>query len=144
AGRPLEFHCTAPVRPHRAQQILYGPTLEPFLYGEHIGRTLVEKAGAAPVVILTDVEPMLCVRSFTNVPVAMVFAEPMTVSTRGVRFSIGAQHLLVLSTHAADQAAIETILGRSAEMIDLVEPFGRIREAIAEAERDAKSRSRAA
>jgi hypothetical protein len=32
-GRPLEFHCTAPVRPNRAQQILYGPTLEPYLYG---------------------------------------------------------------------------------------------------------------
>ena len=27
-GRPLEFHCTAPVRPNRAQEILYGPTLD--------------------------------------------------------------------------------------------------------------------
>ena len=25
AGRPVEFHCTAPVKPNRAQQILYGP-----------------------------------------------------------------------------------------------------------------------
>jgi len=25
-GRPLEFHCTAPVKVSRAQQILYGPT----------------------------------------------------------------------------------------------------------------------
>lgn len=23
-GRPLEFHCTAPVKPNRAQEILYG------------------------------------------------------------------------------------------------------------------------
>ena len=30
-GRPLEFHCTSPVRANRAQQILYGPTLQPFL-----------------------------------------------------------------------------------------------------------------
>ena len=35
-GRPLEFHCTAPVRPNRAQEILYGPTLAPYLYGEQI------------------------------------------------------------------------------------------------------------
>ena len=42
-GRPLEFHCTAPVRPNRAQQILYGPTLEPFLFGEQIGQALVSK-----------------------------------------------------------------------------------------------------
>ena len=31
AGRPLEFHCTAPVKPNRAQEILYGPTLRPYL-----------------------------------------------------------------------------------------------------------------
>src|SRR4051812_23172961 len=30
-GRPVEFHCTAPVKPNRAQQILYGPTLRPYL-----------------------------------------------------------------------------------------------------------------
>ena len=28
-GRPLEFHCTAPVRANRAQQILYGVSLKP-------------------------------------------------------------------------------------------------------------------
>ena len=37
AGRPLEFHCTAPVKPNRVQQILYGPSLQPYLYGEQIG-----------------------------------------------------------------------------------------------------------
>ena len=38
SGRPLEFHCTAPIKPNRAQQILYGPTLEPYLFGEQIGQ----------------------------------------------------------------------------------------------------------
>ena len=28
-GRPLEFHCTAPVKTNRAQEILFGPMLEP-------------------------------------------------------------------------------------------------------------------
>ena len=32
AGRPLEFHCTAPVKATRAQEILYGPTLRDYLY----------------------------------------------------------------------------------------------------------------
>ncbi len=41
AGRPLEFHCTSPVRPNRAQEILYGPTLRPFLFGEQIGQALL-------------------------------------------------------------------------------------------------------
>ena len=48
AARPLEFHCTAPIKPNRAQEILYGPTLQSFLYGEQIGRTLLEKAKNSP------------------------------------------------------------------------------------------------
>lgn len=73
-GRPLEFHCTAPVKPNRAQTILYGPTLLPFLYGEQIGGTLIAKANAAPAAICTDVEPVLSVRDFVNLPVALVVA----------------------------------------------------------------------
>src|SRR5512137_623050 len=57
AGRPLEFHCTVPVRPSRAQEILYGPTLKPFLYGEQIGRALIAKAVSQPLFVCTDVEP---------------------------------------------------------------------------------------
>ena len=43
AGRPLEFHCTTPIKPNRAQEILYGPTLEPYLFGEQIGKALVDQ-----------------------------------------------------------------------------------------------------
>src|SRR5574340_381182 len=69
AGRPLEFHCTAPVKPNRAQEILYGPTLESYLYGEQIGQTLLAKATAEPLVVCTDLEPMLAVREFVPTPV---------------------------------------------------------------------------
>ncbi|MEQ8839035.1 MAG: hypothetical protein RID07_19675, partial [Lacipirellulaceae bacterium] len=33
-GRPLEFRCTTPVKPTRAQEILYGKTLRPYLLCE--------------------------------------------------------------------------------------------------------------
>lgn len=71
-GRPLEFHCTAPLRPNRAQRILYGPSLGPFLYGEQIGATLVRHAKCAPVAVLTDCEPALAVREHLELPVALV------------------------------------------------------------------------
>jgi hypothetical protein len=85
AGRPLEFHCTAPVKPNRAQQILYGPTLEPFLFGEQIGQSLLDKARSEPVVVCTDREPALAVREFTKVPVALVLPpeEPGAETTPG-------------------------------------------------------------
>ena len=72
AGRPLEFHCTAPIKPNRAQQILYGPTLESFLYGEQIGSTLLGHAKTAPLVVCTDCEPVLSLRDLVDVPVALV------------------------------------------------------------------------
>ncbi len=71
-GKPLEFHCTAPLRPSRAQRILYGPSLAPFLYGEQIGATLVRHTRTSPVAILTDCEPALAVREHVEPPVALV------------------------------------------------------------------------
>ena len=72
AGRPLEFHCTAPIKPNRAQQILYGPTLEPFLYGEQIGSTLLGHAKTSPLVLCTDREPVLSLRDLVDLPIALV------------------------------------------------------------------------
>ena len=62
-GRPVEFHCTAPIRPSRAQQILYGPTLQPYLLGEQIAGTLLAKAQTKPQIILTDQSSVLCHRA---------------------------------------------------------------------------------
>src|SRR5438046_361190 len=72
AGRPLEFHCTAPVKPHRTQEILYGPTLKPYLYGEQIGQALLVKSKLTPLVVCTDIEPVLAVREFTEFPVVLL------------------------------------------------------------------------
>ena len=70
AGRPLEFHCTAPVKVSRAQQILYGATLQSHLHGRQIGATLLAEGTVTPELVLTDFEPMLHVRSHTSLPVA--------------------------------------------------------------------------
>jgi hypothetical protein len=144
AGRPLEFHCTAPVRANRTQQILYGPTLEPFLYGELIGRTLVEKATTTVAAIFTDLEPMLCVQPFTCVPVAMVLASGDCVGLGETTIVAGGQHVLIPSGKDADRALIERAVGQSQSTIDLAEPFGRIREALDEARRNSGTRARAA
>jgi len=72
AGRPLEFHCTAPIKPNRAQQILYGPTLESFLYGEQIGSTLLGHAKTNPLAVCTDREPVLSLRELVDLPVVLV------------------------------------------------------------------------
>src|ERR1051325_10404466 len=75
SGRPLEFHCTAPVAPNRAQQILYGPTLKPFLFGEQIGQTLVSRSKAAPLLVVTDCEEALALRAYCETPLVCVVKE---------------------------------------------------------------------
>ncbi|MBX3414646.1 MAG: hypothetical protein KF708_18305 [Pirellulales bacterium] len=141
-GRPLEFHCTAPIKPNRAQQILYGPTLAPYLYGEQIGQALVRKATTEVLLICTDAEPMLAVREFTSVPVALVEftndapAREQEAASGVVRF--GRHRLRTCRLHGRDDAAqLAARLEPLAEQFDLVEPFARIREALLEAKRAA-------
>jgi len=161
AGRPLEFHCTAPIKPNRAQEILYGPTLEPYLFGEQIGQTLVNKGRIEPQVVCTDREPALALREFVSMPVVLVLRsedrsledEPPTEDravadppshtwrldaphgTPGglIGFRLGRNRLAVPDS---GEDAPPTITDRlSGFGFDLAEPFERIREAIEEARR---------
>jgi len=139
-SRPLEFHCTAPVRPNRAQEILYGPTLLPFMYGEQIGRALLNKCTKAPTLIFTDSEPGLWLREVSDCPVVCVPA-PEGASSLLARFKIG-DVAAAMSTRAGDDEA--TVLERFAPFATLVnplEPFERIREAIEEAQKASAARA---
>jgi len=143
-GRPMEFHCTAPIKPNHAQQILYGPTLEPFIYGEQIGQTLLEKAGAQPMFVCIDHPALLAVREHVSTPVALVLPVDDHQTTENtyrlddgtpmVHFQHGSNRLAV-SERADDHRLITEHLAELAESFDLVEPFARIREAIDEAQR---------
>jgi hypothetical protein len=138
AGRPLEFHCTAPVQPSRAQQILYGPTLEPYLYGEQIGATLIGKSSQTPIVVLADLPQAILARQHVDVPMALVVAEatPLDAATNNwIEFGVGRNQLMVPPRHAADQQLIALHLSSIDDLFDLSEPFNRIREAIEEAQR---------
>ena len=53
-GRPVEFHCTAPVSANRTQEILYGGSLQSFLYCDQIGKTLTNQSKSKLNLIVTD------------------------------------------------------------------------------------------
>jgi hypothetical protein len=139
-GRPLEFQCTAPVRANRTQEILYGPTLAPFLLGELIGGTLVEKAEVRPDLILTDREPILELRPAIELPVALVAqaSSAEEITHGGVR--LGRQQLRFHGAHDEDQEAAGRVAGRVPADADLSEPFERVREALRETLRSGESR----
>jgi hypothetical protein len=131
SGRPLEFHCTAPVRPNRAQQILYGPTLEPFLHGELIGRTLIERAETKPSVVVTNGAAVLAARPFVAMPVLLLLSGGAVPDGRWECFELAAQRVAVPSQHAGDRQRVLADLPK--EWFDLAEPFQRIGAAIQEA-----------
>jgi hypothetical protein len=162
-GRPLEFHCTAPVLPSRAQQILYGSTLGSFLLGEQIGCRLLTAAKLVPQLILTDEPDFGQVQRRAFAPLVLMAATeadreaatiatveygvPVTASNRAVWDSTAVRrawcspfaacnHVLRLPRSMESQRETVTeLLALLAEGVELMEPFGRIREAICEAQR---------
>lgn len=145
-GRPLEFQCTAPVRPSRTQQILYGPTLRPYVLGELIGRTLLEKAGVKPHLVLVETDDLLELRTVSATPVASLgtveesanFAEShsrksgQTEAKESNRMRIGDETVSCHLSHPADRDEIEKLAKVIPVDADLREPFERVREALLE------------
>jgi hypothetical protein len=135
-GRPVELHCTAPVRPSRAQELLYGPTLHPYLLGEQIAGTLLGKAQAKPQIVLTDQLSVLCQRSKIDVPLVLLKPSPTSDSSAGPdQLLVSGHHIELATGYSADLHAAIALLSKLAERVDLPEPFERIHEAIREAQR---------
>ena len=183
AGRPLEFHCTAPIKSNRAQEVLYGETFKPFLYGEQIGQTLLSRAKSEPAYVLTDVEPVLAAQDFFEKPLIFVFGVKKAIETaerpqtsqiseelsesfksfgidrhqtlkeseseptfqlesvpgldinRWKEIKIGKRTIAVPYRQPVDWDHIVGGLQQVSRMIDIAEPFARIRLAIEEAQK---------
>ena len=154
AGRPLEFHCTAPIKPNRAQEILYGPPLEPYLFGEQIGKGLVAKSRIEPIVLCTDREPTLAVSQYVGPTVVLVLPddEPdhdatgqgeklfrLDAAHRGglKHIRLGRNRLAVPEEAVNERGELDGRIVELVQAFDLSEPFARIRQAIEEARRAA-------
>jgi hypothetical protein len=146
-GRPLEFQCTAPLKPNRAQEILYGPTLIPYLLGDLIGRTLIEKVGVKPHLVLTERNDLLPLRDLVSIPVAFVDEQSESAKTghsadppasepeiagAPSHFRLGRQILRFHAAHGDDRAIAQQGAATVPHDADLREPFERVREALKE------------
>lgn len=149
-GRPLEFQCTTPVKPNRTQELLYGPTLVPFILGELISRTLVEKVGVKPHLIITDLSDILELRNHVSIPV-LCMADKATTPARLTdgsddarptgrkgktaaegEFTLGRQRFRIHEAHPGDREVIAKNASMMADEADLREPIDRVREALNE------------
>lgn len=140
-GRPLEFRCSTPIAPSRAQEILYGPTLRPHLLAEVIGQALVASAEAQVRLILTDLtdilplglvrpEEVICVQPLDTEGVGSA----TSTATACDAFALKGCRVTLSPASACSRESLEALLAPLAAHVDLCEPFGRIRAALTEAQ----------
>ncbi|HEX6963969.1 MAG TPA: hypothetical protein VF175_19030 [Lacipirellula sp.] len=135
-GRPLEFRCSTPVVASRAQEILYGPTLRPYLFADVVGQSLVAGAELPVEVILTDQRDMLPLALVRPEEVLLVEAgaDPGRHSNCGTCATINGCRVIAAPTSTIDADRIARLLEPMAAHVILIEPFERIRAALLEAQ----------
>jgi hypothetical protein len=144
-GRPLEFRCSTPVAATRAQEILYGPTLRPYLLAEVIGQSLLTGSELAVELVLTDQPEMLSLALLR--PEEVVLVEPLRAADRdvcgdkgslnaGVSFELQGFRVTLAATAFRDCDSFKSKLAEVAAHVELAEPFDRVRAALREAHAD--------
>jgi len=139
-GRPLEFRLSTAVQPNRVQHILYGNTLQEYLYADLIGKTLIDKCATAVQILFIDSLTVLPIRSRLEIPVvAVVPQDDPSVSflpderIARIKNERSTASVLYDPRQAGDAERISRILEKIDPGMDLSEPFTRIREAMNEA-----------
>lgn len=97
-GRPVEFRCTAPVQPSQAQQVLYGPTLAPYVCGELISDALFQHTQAQPALVITNHVDNMSARQRLTVPLVLLNLEQ--------------EHAAQVATNSADRPPTDTPAAR--------------------------------
>ena len=137
-GRPVEFHCSAPVKANRAQEILYGQTLREFVCCDQIGIALIGKVKSCLDVVLVDEQPLLSLAELTQIPVVCV----NVLQDNDGQGSRELDNLIESGDHqftfrGANQEQIEGLMKQFTTNLPATEPFERIRLAISEAHAEA-------
>lgn len=139
-ARPLEFHCTLPVKPSRSQEILFGVALRPFLCSQVIGKALLAKTKTQPHVLLTDCSDTLDLHQCTDIPLAYHSSDSeaeLPPSTWNF-LEAGKQKVWLRSEKSDQSAGVENWLTNYGQNSEFAEPFERIKQAIYEAHQVAR------
>jgi hypothetical protein len=138
-GRPLEFRLTTSVQPTKVQRLLYGTTLREYICADLLAKTLLEKTTTYPGLVVTDCDAVLKLRSQVAVPIVWLAAQdhpqvPVLESSGCLITKTIAHALLCHADFAGEVSEVRKIL-KAVDILDLEEPLGRVREALAEAKK---------
>jgi hypothetical protein len=132
--KPYEFRCTSPVRPTSIQRMLYGDTLEEYVYVELIGVPLIKAAKEKPGLILVRNPLLLRIRPFLSYPVVLIRRDSKSATTTGGTAENEPKPVIV-SPHRefpTEASAAQAMLAPLMQKRDPLEPFERLQVALAE------------
>lgn len=131
--RPYEFRVTSPIKPTQLQQILYGPSLKEYVFGELICTPLVKAAKEKLSLVLIKELTLLVIRPLISVPVLY-----LSYDQRSIKLGNGKEDTIkpvTISTHrnfTGEETWAQTVLTPVMQRHDLLEPFERIKNALNE------------
>ena len=141
-GKPVEFRCTAPVRPTQLQRTLYGTSLLPHILTELIGSPLISSLREKPQLILITADAYFDVRQKISMPVIRVARlngseakqeEPSKSKSLLLQSASGKFAQVEIEAHWKFAADLDTSCERLRDLFgrwDLTEPFQRLTEGL--------------
>lgn len=143
-GKPLEFRCTAPVKPTSVQRTLYGSTLMPHVLVELIAKPLMDSLNEEPVAVLVSYETFLDLRHKVDVPVVQIRRQGTGVKVTAASDEEGNQNIvmdsesgkfapIIVEAHwkfPDDTNSCASLLKELFGRWDVVEPFERLHKGL--------------
>lgn len=133
--KPYEFRITSPVRPSLLQRVLYGNTLDDYVYIDLIGVPLLRELKEKISLVLIAKPALIRIRPKLPVPVALLRRDsksPSDVSD----VDQDSLKMFTIVTHRdflAETAVAQSLLTAAMQKRDFFEPFERLKIALTEA-----------
>ncbi|MEM9940129.1 MAG: hypothetical protein AAF939_00985 [Planctomycetota bacterium] len=134
-GRPIEFHCTAPVVPNRAREIIFGETFLTCLFTEQIGISLIDHCKTEPAILIVQQVEMASITELVDFPVAFIeSSDDLQFDGRGLStFNTDSHQVFGLNSKGELWTEVRNQIDLFSHGLPLDEPFERIQSAIEEA-----------
>lgn len=145
SGVPLEFRCTHPVKPTLVQKPLYGESLKPFIGNELCGKPLIKSLQNKPSCIIVNTNLFLSLRPEISIPVLFARRAGETIDVdskqkqgdrtprKRLESPTGDFQPIVCLCHQdypEDFDKLSAIFDSSSRLLDIVEPFTRVKTAV--------------
>jgi hypothetical protein len=131
-GAPVECWYTSPIKPTRAQKLLYGAALEPQLLGRCIAGAMLKNLEHKPTVVLTDREVVARSLAEHDFPVLQITFGASDIRDGDTAQSVETRAGTVgIRWLGKDASRAKEVIGRISGL-DIMEPFQRIKKILDE------------